>query len=694
MEFRPAISLLGQPYFHDALQWSEDDQIAICLRTGIHIVTPTFVDLRSEEEAHVHTGLIELRKGNPDAPAETTVKDKPVQSSFLIAEAYRCARWSPTGLSQMKRCILAVITTQHQVTLYSAPNPREYFETCLDMTPLIKDHVLGSKDRFDTLEELDRFHTLCCAWSPRIIPDAFNEKPALIALGNKAGEITLWSYHSASGAQFCTTVQPHQSFVNLVEWSHWRIHGSKHTAYLISTCTDGTAALSTVEVVVSADDAGKTVIQSVVATVAKTWFESDPATISVLSIWDNLKSENGKTIRVALCKNARVDILSMILDDDDDIADHQSEYYLEHTVMGLSGARWATDGTQLQMYTYDLQCVVLDVDDHAKYTYNKPVSAQTNERLVNKANHQWILEQDKMDRETLATANAVTPKLWSTAHTTTGLFTAVLFTLRSSRDINYYGSGYTDLIYLGFLLHRERQDDKIIEGICDTVETYAKDPEFFFTSPVQQLLHESLQYIVDEDDNKAVLRWLEKLDELMSQGQYNKSISTDSLARRLFFDERTTAARILVRAELDLKNYDLTEEASRKLASICSKAKSFLKQQFAVTTLDHILNLPKNRLQKLNDEDIMVILLFCDRILAQQEPILFALEQVQMTCKDLIQSYISDPSQKALLQREMDTAIDLLDGNDLKEPLPGRETCPGCQQLLTIKGDRLAAVAA
>ena len=38
MEYRPAISLLGQPYFTDSVQWNEDDQLAICLQNGIHIV--------------------------------------------------------------------------------------------------------------------------------------------------------------------------------------------------------------------------------------------------------------------------------------------------------------------------------------------------------------------------------------------------------------------------------------------------------------------------------------------------------------------------------------------------------------------------------------------------------------------------------------------------------------------------------
>ena len=38
MEYRPAISLLGQPYFTNSVQWSQDDPLAICLQNGIHIV--------------------------------------------------------------------------------------------------------------------------------------------------------------------------------------------------------------------------------------------------------------------------------------------------------------------------------------------------------------------------------------------------------------------------------------------------------------------------------------------------------------------------------------------------------------------------------------------------------------------------------------------------------------------------------
>ena len=38
---------------------------------------------------------------------------------------------------------------------------------------------------------------------------------------------SLDSYHSELGVQFCTSFQPHQSFVNLVEWSQWHFNGNQ-----------------------------------------------------------------------------------------------------------------------------------------------------------------------------------------------------------------------------------------------------------------------------------------------------------------------------------------------------------------------------------------------------------------------------------------------------------------------------------
>ena len=141
------------------------------------------------------------------------------------------------------------------------------------------------------------------------------------------------------------------------------------TAYIISTCSDGTSALTSIELEVIVDyDTGKTTIQSVIATTKKTWFESDSSNISLLSVWDDLvriciylfhlsppvpyintlanqfennnktlQKNGGKIIKTVLCKNARIQIGSIIIDNDDDIVDHWSEYHLEYSVMGLTG---------------------------------------------------------------------------------------------------------------------------------------------------------------------------------------------------------------------------------------------------------------------------------------------------------------------------------------------------------------------
>ena len=94
----------------------------------------------------------------------------------------------------------------------------------------------------------------------------------------------------------------------------------------------------------------------------------------------------------------------------------------------MEGVNWSVDGTEVYLYTYDCQNISLYVDDNAKYTYNTKLSAKTNGRLLNKMNQQWLIDQDKMDRETHATANAVVPKVWSVENSATGLFSAVLFT--------------------------------------------------------------------------------------------------------------------------------------------------------------------------------------------------------------------------------------------------------------------------
>ena len=43
-----------------------------------------------------------------------------------------------------------------------------------------------------------------------------------------------------------------------------------------------------------------------------------------------------------------------------------------------------------------------------------------------------------------------------------------------------------------------------------------------YTLPIQAILHETLQYIIDEDDSNGMLEWIDVVDNIMSQGQYEE----------------------------------------------------------------------------------------------------------------------------------------------------------------------------
>ncbi|CEI99498.1 hypothetical protein RMCBS344292_13587 [Rhizopus microsporus] len=125
METQPGISLKTRPYFTDCIHWNDNGQLSVCLDNGVHIVTPVLTGVSSKYENYAHAGLT-----LPPFPSDKDVGTEPftpeeIETSYFNEEGFRCATWSPSGMSPSQSCLLTVVTTKHRVLTYqsSTKNP-------------------------------------------------------------------------------------------------------------------------------------------------------------------------------------------------------------------------------------------------------------------------------------------------------------------------------------------------------------------------------------------------------------------------------------------------------------------------------------------------------------------------------------------------------------------------------------------
>ncbi|KAF7723060.1 hypothetical protein EC973_002394 [Apophysomyces ossiformis] len=333
----------------------------------------------------------------------------------------------------------------------------------LDITPLIQAQVLGrGEDKFENIEQLNRFHTL-------------SEKPAILALTNKAGEITLWSYLPSRGVEYQTTLRPHKGFVNLLQWTKWQVRGNYHTSYIASTCTDGTVSLSSVTVHVEVVEKGCTYVRSVRSSVLETWFENDPAVPTLIKLWDDMN--DGQSIRIAISKGAHVDVAVIRAEGDTvELEGEWMRYQLENSSMGLGGASWTHHGKLLYAYTCEGECLALFIHER-RIQRDDGISKTMNQRLLLKYKQQNMEEQAKLDAEDTEFISDMFPHLWGAALSLNDLYTAFVFTLTPAADVHYKTESQ-DYIWIAFTLNQERKDEATVKRLCHIYERYLKDPEF------------------------------------------------------------------------------------------------------------------------------------------------------------------------------------------------------------------------
>ncbi|KAK8864379.1 hypothetical protein IAR55_001627 [Kwoniella newhampshirensis] len=188
------------------------------------------------------------------------------ESTALISEkeiTTRQAIWSPSGLTDLGGCLLVVLTSVLQVSVY-APRSDPYakqWDEIADLTVLTKD--LLEPDRitngFDERGMLE-MRTTSMQWSPHIPSGMMTGiDGSLLALANRAGQIAFWSYGLERRFRRLQVADLKVSgqWITDMAWSAWREAGDeKFESQLALVLSDGSIRLLVVRRGVEKDITG------------------------------------------------------------------------------------------------------------------------------------------------------------------------------------------------------------------------------------------------------------------------------------------------------------------------------------------------------------------------------------------------------------------------------------------------------
>ncbi|KAI8095592.1 transcription factor IIIC subunit delta N-term-domain-containing protein [Thamnidium elegans] len=674
MEKLNIVSFRNRPYHVDCVQWNEDGQLALCLDAHVHIITPLIVGLNSKEDSYKHIGFSKPAP-EPELKATVIANGDDVQTSFLNEEGYRCANWSQTGLSVSQSCLLVVVTTKHRVLLYqgSTKNPLDNdWQLFVNITDKIKEAAIDH----NYATKINPHHTLYAQWSKKIIVTPMASKPCLLALTNKAGDLCFWNLTSTT-VEHLDTITPHKSFVNLVQWSNWKkgVEPNTYLAFTVSSSTNGTVALSSVLVKISVDEHLITTVEDILVSVIHMWFEEGSAVTTLIKVQDDFEQE-ASHLRIALSKGINVSFISLTVDGN---AVHLEKewvsYCLQHSGLGLAGGSWLSD-FDFRCYTMEGEGMQFHFSAEDMLVLDEKEQAIISTKLVQKYKYQWMEEQAKTEEDDIISASDALPYIFGACDSLKHMYTAVFFTMRPTVDVHYRVESLEEA-NLTFILQKPRASE--IYSLLKDIDTYVNNPNFcnfhfilVFLKPVKGLIREILDYLIEDDNILPIKMWYEKLVECMASGP--TLVGNQDLTKSIYCESSTIASRIILNAELEMKNYRLIAYES-EFTQICAAAKEKTTTHFLFYIFYFALQLPDERFGQFSSDDRNVLLLLCDYALY------LGINQLREQCMDIYMKL------QEKCKMDLYPEIAYCSSPDGPFSLVSREKCHVCDEPVSAIGD-------
>ncbi|RUP49727.1 transcription factor IIIC subunit delta N-term-domain-containing protein [Jimgerdemannia flammicorona] len=654
MEENQSLQIRARPNIPNQLQWSDDNNIAITTHPSIHLLTPVHAGATAERRSSfLHVGIPSPSSSSQFKPSLEYDEPENIQTSYILPEGYRCSSWSPTGVSKLDACLLATVTTSHRVLIYGPkahPANSEWIQV-EDVTPQLEKLYAsnGTNCSFASPTELNKFQTVSIAWSTK---RSFMDSPlsdpndiSVIALGSKAGTVTLWGYHRSSGARYLASFTPHTSWVITLGWSRWHpIEGGCY-AYVSTACGNGSVACTKVRIML--DTSGGTIVN---ADPHSNWFQQDRHATTVIKWFDEpiLGAEDGSRhhLLCAVAKSAGVHIFSLSsLAGAGNSESTQCVSYRLPLGMGVSGLSWSTDGTRLRVFTIDGRHRTLlvpvaktgkplspyDDESSTAFVIRQMVSkfkrqeAEENRRQAHEAEDDDEEDSDGEERGD----GAKEPRIWGADASPNGLYVAFVYELTSSFDMEYKTEKF-DISFLDLCLTHPRADENVEADIIARVRWKLADLDLLSHDNATSLLWDFIEYM-EFDPNagfaqfRLLNRFLSAMQEIHSSGlgttvspSENSASEVKTVAsfhRKLYSHRGLNAARLMLHLDQNLIHIDLPPETRAQLRAAFDPLPHDICEHHtrAILTLAH--SRTNAEFKNLDANSLTMLILLCDHAL-------------------------------------------------------------------------------
>ncbi|KAJ3217657.1 hypothetical protein HDU67_007480 [Dinochytrium kinnereticum] len=156
------------------------------------------------------------------------VVDFAVRTSDAFDGGFLMTAWAPSGTSKSHGCLLGRVSLANRVAIYEATEDPStgYWEEIQDLTEdLITFCTTDERADYSNEMQLEMFESLSIGWSEQdFYPSGGYEKPfVLLAIGSKAGVVTVWSLNpfSRKVVRDCF-LAPCSYYIRDIAWSSWR----------------------------------------------------------------------------------------------------------------------------------------------------------------------------------------------------------------------------------------------------------------------------------------------------------------------------------------------------------------------------------------------------------------------------------------------------------------------------------------
>lgn len=198
-------------------------------------------------------------------------------------------------------------------------------------------------------------------------------------------------------------------------------------AFLVSSSTNGTVSLSSVQVTTSVDDKMNTIIEDVQTSVVKQWFNEESAVTTLIKLQDNFETK-ASHLRIALCKGIQILFISLNVNGDTvELEKEWQPYCLQNSGLGLSGGSWINE-FDFRCYTVEGEGLQLRLDPQDQLIFNEREHLRISGQLVQKYRYQWMEEQARTEEDDVVGASDARPFVFGAGDGLNHIYTAIFFT--------------------------------------------------------------------------------------------------------------------------------------------------------------------------------------------------------------------------------------------------------------------------